>query len=175
MPIREDMREVDSEEGVEKEAPIKTLSESFHTKKSKKFQAEHVSHPVKPYNPPVPYPQRLLKAKEKQKYGKFLETIKQFHINISFLEAITDMPSYAQFLKDLLSIKRKLLKNATVFLSEECSTIILNKLPPKLSDLGSFSIPCSVGEVTISSALCDLGASVSLYSTLYVRSCKQET
>jgi len=49
-----------------------------------------------------------------------------------------------------------------VSLTEECSAIIQNKLPPKLSDPGSFSIPCSVGGLTISRALCDLGASVSL-------------
>jgi len=77
------------------------------------------------------------------------------------------MPSYAKFLKDLLSNKGKLLKNATVSLTEECSAIIQNKLPPKLLHLGSFSIPYSVGDLTISRALCGLGASVSLmaYST----------
>ena len=47
-------------------------------------------------------------------------------------------------------------------LTEECSTIIQNKLPPKLSDLGSFSIPCSAGDVTINKALCDLRTSMSL-------------
>jgi len=88
--------------------------------------------------------------------------LKKFHINISFLEAITDMPSYAKFLKDLLSNKGKLLENATVALTEECSAIIHNKMPLKLSDPGSFSFRCSVGDVTISRALCGLGASVSL-------------
>ena len=117
---------------------------------------------MKPYKSPVPYPQRLLKAKEEHKYGKFFEMLKKFHINIPFLEAITDMPSYTKFLKDLLSNKGKLLKNATVALTEEYSAIIQNKLPPKLSKTGSFSIPCLVGDITINIALCDLGASVSL-------------
>ena len=49
-----------------------------------------------------------------------------------------------------------------VSLMEECSAIIQNKLPPKLKDLGSFSIPCAVGDITISRALYDLGVSVSL-------------
>ena len=102
------------------------------------------------------------RSKEEHKYGKFLEMLKKFHINIPFLEAITNMPSYAKFLKDLLSNKGKLLKNTIVALTRECSVIIQNKLPPKLSDPGSFSIPCSVGDMTISKALCDLGASVSL-------------
>ena len=34
--------------------------------------------------------------------------------------------------------------------------------PPKLRNLGSFSIPCTVGDVEIKRGLCDLGASVSI-------------
>ncbi|XP_074283117.1 DNA damage-inducible protein 1-like [Silene latifolia] len=44
---------------------------------------------------------------------------------------------------------------------EACSAHILNKMPTKLGDLRIFSIPCVVGGVPISRALCDLGASVS--------------
>ncbi|XP_020258189.1 uncharacterized protein LOC109834561 [Asparagus officinalis] len=72
------------------------------------------------------------------------------------------MPSYAKFLKEILSNKRKLEEYETVALTEECSAIIQNKLPPKLKDPGSFSIPCVIGNVSINRALCDLGASVSL-------------
>jgi len=90
------------------------------------------------------------------------------------------MPSYAKFLKDLLSNKGKLLENATVSLTEECSACVWKKLLPKLSDHGSFFIPCSVGYVTISRALCDLGASVSLmpfsiYKKLQVSDLKPTT
>jgi len=79
--------------------------------------------------------------------------LKKFHINIPFLEAITDIPSYAKFLKDLLSNKGKLLENAIVALMEECNAIIQNKLSLKLSDPGSFSIPYSVRDVIISMIL----------------------
>ena len=79
---------------------------------------------VKPYKPPVLYPQRLVKAREKHKYDKSLRMLKKFHINIFFLETITDMPSYVKFLKDLLFNKGKLLKNAMVSLIEEYSVII---------------------------------------------------
>ena len=93
--------------------------------------------------------------------------LKKFHIKIPFLEAITDMPSYTKFLKDLLSNKEKLHENAIVALTKEYSAIAQNKLPPKLLDPGSFSIPYSVRDVTICRALYDLGASISLipYST----------
>jgi hypothetical protein len=61
-----------------------------------------------------------------------------------------------------LSNKRKLDKDSTVALTEECSAIFQNKMPPKLKDPGSFSIPCIIGNFVIDKALCDLGASVSL-------------
>ncbi|KAJ8756040.1 hypothetical protein K2173_024587 [Erythroxylum novogranatense] len=72
------------------------------------------------------------------------------------------MPTYAKFLKEILSNKRRLEEYATVALTEESSAILQNKLPPKLQDPGSFSIPCQIGTTTIGKALCDLGASVSL-------------
>ena len=87
---------------------------------------------------------------------------KKLHINIPFAEALSQMPSYAKFLKDILSNKRKLEEHETVMLTEECSAISLNKLPPKLKDPGSFTIPCTLGHSYFDKALCDLGASINL-------------
>lgn len=61
-----------------------------------------------------------------------------------------------------MSNKRKLDDDSTVVLTEECSATIQNKMPPKLKDPGSFSIPCVIGKFVIDKALYDLGASVSL-------------
>ena len=72
------------------------------------------------------------------------------------------MPSYAKFLKEILSNKRKLEEHETVALIEECSATIQNKLPTKLKDPSSFSIPCLIGNVPINRALCDLKSSASL-------------
>jgi len=47
-------------------------------------------------------------------------------------------------------------------LSEECSAIVLKKLPPNLKDLGSFTIPCTIEDSHFEKALCDLGASINL-------------
>jgi len=71
------------------------------------------------------------------------------------------MPNYTKFLKDLLSNKGNLLDHATIALIEECSAIIQNKLPMKLPNLGSFSIPWSIEGVAISREPYDFGASVS--------------
>ena len=72
------------------------------------------------------------------------------------------MPKYVKFLKDILSNKRKWDAHEIIPLNKECSAIIRNKLPPKLKDPGSITIPCVVGKFSISRALCDLGASVTI-------------
>src|SRR5262249_51786828 len=58
--------------------------------------------------------------------------------------------------------KRKLEDISTVTLNEECSAILQNKLPQKVKDPRSFTIPCIIGTRTISKALADLGASINL-------------
>ncbi|XP_048227307.1 uncharacterized protein LOC125369338 [Ricinus communis] len=50
-------------------------------------------------------------------------------------------------------------------LNEECSTILKNKLPLKRRDLGSFTVPYVIGNLPISGALVDLGASINLMPT----------
>ena len=47
-------------------------------------------------------------------------------------------------------------------MSEECSAILQKKLPPKLKDPGSFTIPCANGNLVFGKALCDLSASINL-------------
>ena len=48
--------------------------------------------------------------------------------------------------------------------------ILSNKLPPKLKDPESFSIPCVIRSETIKKVMCDLGESVSLMPlSLYER------
>ncbi|XP_021742943.1 uncharacterized protein LOC110709041 [Chenopodium quinoa] len=93
--------------------------------------------PLAPYVPKIPFPQRLAQAKLEKKFCKFLDILKKLHINIPFLDAISEIPSYAKFLKDMLSNKRKLEDNTTVALNAECSAILQNTLPKKLGDPGA--------------------------------------
>ncbi|KAJ8768975.1 hypothetical protein K2173_023970 [Erythroxylum novogranatense] len=110
-------------------------------KEATKALAEKEYHPrlfadpiTHPVRPRIPYPQRL-KAQ---------------------------MPSYVKFLKENLSNKRRLEEYAMVKLNEECSAILSRKLPPKLKDPGSFTIPSIIGDLNIDKALMDLGASINL-------------
>ncbi|KAK8923605.1 hypothetical protein KSP39_PZI019550 [Platanthera zijinensis] len=112
--------------------------------------------------PPPPFPQRLKKSKLDQQFQKFLEIFKKLQINIPFAEALEQMSSYVKFMKDILNKKRKFGVNETVTLTHECSAILQRRLPPKLKDPGSFTIPCSIGHQFEGKALCDLGASINL-------------
>ena len=47
-------------------------------------------------------------------------------------------------------------------LTATCSAIIQQKLPTKMKDPGSFTIPCSIGKYEFKKALCDFGASIHL-------------
>ncbi|GJY14704.1 reverse transcriptase domain-containing protein [Tanacetum coccineum] len=115
------------------------------------------SNEVQP--PPVPFPKRLRKEKDEAQQKKFLENLKQLHINLPFIEALAQMPKYAKFLKGLLTNKARLGK---IIMNERCSAVLLNKLPSKEKDPGSFTIPCDIGQLHIDNALADLGASISL-------------
>ena len=99
----------------------------------------------------------------------FFEMLKKLHINIPFVDAITQVPSYAKFLKEILANKRKLVEFETVKLSEKCSAIVQTKLLQKLKDLGSFNIPCIIGDIYFDKVLCDLGASINLMTLTIFR------
>ncbi|XP_073154071.1 uncharacterized protein [Henckelia pumila] len=112
----------------------------------------------------LPFPQRARQLNFDHQFKKFLEIFKKLHVNIPFADAIAQIPSYAKFLKEILANKRNLTNLGTVNLNEECSTVLLNKLPPKLQDPGSFSIPCAIGSMSFDKALCDLSVSINLMS-----------
>ena len=95
--------------------------------------------------PIVSYPQRLRKNRLDNQFSKLMEIFKKLHINIPFFKALEQMSVYVKFMKDTLSKKRKLGDYETVALFEECSAILQKKLPPKLKDPGSFTIPCAIG------------------------------
>ncbi|KAK3118733.1 hypothetical protein QOZ80_9BG0705840 [Eleusine coracana subsp. coracana] len=96
-----------------------------------------------------------------EQFTRFVEVIQKLHINVPLLDAI-QVPTYARYLKDLISNKRPLPTTEIVKLTEECSAAILNRLPEKKKDPGCPTITCSIGTQNFDHALCDLGASVSV-------------
>jgi len=63
------------------------------------------------------------------------------------LEALWEAPYYLTVLRELLSKKSKNEKVTEVFVGEVYSIILPNRPPSKLQDLGSSSIPYSIGDL----------------------------
>ena len=65
---------------------------------------------------------------------EMMELFKQVQINLSLLDAIKQVPSYAKFLKDLCTQKRRLKTQVSkkVLFTQQVSAVLMNQLPPKL-------------------------------------------
>ncbi|GKB97924.1 reverse transcriptase domain-containing protein, partial [Tanacetum coccineum] len=87
---------------------------------------------------------------------------KNLRFDISFADALLLMPRFAPTIKSLLMNKEKLLQLAKIPLNENCSAMLLKKLPEKLGDPGKFLIPCNFPGMDVCHALADLGASIKL-------------
>ncbi|GJY81915.1 reverse transcriptase domain-containing protein [Tanacetum coccineum] len=127
--------------------------------------ATPVANKRDPRHPNIPYPSRMNQEKQKEKddvqIHKFWQMFKQLHINITLADALIIFPKYQKMLKSLLSNKEKLIELENTPVSENCSAVILKKLPEKLGDPGKFLIPCGFNELKCK-ALADLGASINL-------------
>nr|GEU43324.1 reverse transcriptase domain-containing protein [Tanacetum cinerariifolium] len=128
-------------------------------------QRNYVVHQRDPLHPNIPYPLRMYKQKQQDKdkiqIHKFCQMFKQLHINITLTDALILILKYQKMLKALLSNNEKLLELANTPLNENCSAVILKKLPEKLGDPRKFLIPCGFSELKCK-ALADLGASINL-------------
>ncbi|GJZ36026.1 reverse transcriptase domain-containing protein, partial [Tanacetum coccineum] len=116
--------------------------------------------------PNLPYPLRLnnqkLRERDDHQMMKFLQIFRRLHFNLSFTDALLYMPNFASTFKNLLSNKEKLFELANTPVNENCSAVILKKLPEKLGDPSKFLIPYNFLEIVECIALANLGASINL-------------
>ncbi|KAK8574494.1 hypothetical protein V6N12_062184 [Hibiscus sabdariffa] len=112
--------------------------------------------------PPPPFPKRLKKHKQDYQFKKFFDILKQVHINLPLVDALQQMPNYAKFLKDMVSMKRRIGEFETATATETCLVLMHNKVPAKKTDPGSFTIECFIGHNYSTKALCDPGPSINL-------------
>ncbi|GJV53105.1 hypothetical protein Tco_1448846 [Tanacetum coccineum] len=108
----------------------------------------------------IPYPSRRdnQKNREKASYQKenIFQMFQDLRFDISFADGIFLMPRFAPTIRDLLMNKEKLLELVKIPLNENCSAMLLKKLPEKLGDPGKFLIPCEFPGMEICYALADL-------------------
>ena len=93
-----------------------------------------------------PFPQALHGKKGIRNAVEILEVLRQVKVNIPLLDMIKQVPTYAKFLKDLCTIKRRLNMNKK-FLIEQVSAIIQFKSPLKYKDPGCLTISVMIGEL----------------------------
>nr|GFB41993.1 hypothetical protein [Tanacetum cinerariifolium] len=94
----------------------------------------------------LPYPSRLRKEKLREKDDilatKFMEIFRDLHFELSFADALINMPKFAPMFKKHLNNKDKLIELTKTPLNENCLAVVLKKLPEELGDPSRFLIPC---------------------------------
>ncbi|GJZ72513.1 reverse transcriptase domain-containing protein [Tanacetum coccineum] len=170
---KSDMKAITTRSGVAYEGP------SIPTNPSPKKEVPLTSHPpVNPIpipepdvlktlpKPNIPYPSRRNDQKFREKASfqkeKIFQVFQDLRFDISFADALFLMPRFAPTIRNLLMNKEKLLELAKIPLNENCSAMLLKKLPEKLGDPGKFLIPCNFSGMDVCHALADLGASINL-------------
>ena len=116
---------------------------------------------------PMPFPPKPSKKKDDEDFERFVEMIRPIFLQMRLTDMLK-MSLYAKYMKDIMTNKRKIP-------DLEISTMLANYTfkggtPKKLGDPGVPTIPCSIKGNYVRTALCDLGASVSVMSlSLYRR------
>nr|GEZ27218.1 reverse transcriptase domain-containing protein [Tanacetum cinerariifolium] len=105
-----------------------------------------------------------LREKDDILAAMFMEIFRDLHFELSFADALIHMPKFTPTFKKLLNNKDKLIELTKMPLNENCSAVVLKKLPEKLGDPGRFLIPYDFLEFDNCLALADLGASINLMS-----------
>ncbi|GJV47382.1 reverse transcriptase domain-containing protein [Tanacetum coccineum] len=116
--------------------------------------------------PNIPYRSRLNQEKFREKAlykkEKIFQMFQDLRFDISFADALFLMPRFAPTIRNLLMNKEKLLELAKIPLNENCSAMLLKKLPEKLGDPGKLFIPCNFPGMDVCHALADLDAIINL-------------
>ena len=107
----------------------------------------------------MPFPPKPSMTKDDEDFEHFAEMIRPIFLHMLLTDMLKTNP-YAKYMKDIITNKRKILE-------ANISTMLTNYtykdgIPKKLGDPGVPTIPCSIKRNYVKTALCDLGASVSV-------------
>ena len=91
------------------------------TDKEKEAEQEMViiSEDTVKKNMPPPFPQAIRGKKKIPNQSEIWEVLRQVKVNISLLDMIKQVPTYAKFLKDLCTVKKGLGIEKKAFLTEQ--------------------------------------------------------
>ncbi|KAA3469703.1 Retrovirus-related Pol polyprotein from transposon opus [Gossypium australe] len=89
-----------------------------------------------------------------------ISSLKESHCHLflsdSRIIGCPEATSYQHTVSGSIGANAKLREFETIALIEGCTAMLINKLPPKLKDLGSFTIPCSIENNYVGKPLCDI-------------------
>ncbi|KAI4997563.1 hypothetical protein ZWY2020_052905 [Hordeum vulgare] len=107
----------------------------------------------------MPFPPKPSKKKDDEDFERFIEMLRPVFLQMRLIDMLKMSP-YAKYMKDIVTNKRKIPDLAI-------STMLANYTfkggtPKKLGDPGVPTIPCSIKGKYVRTALCDLGAGVSV-------------
>ncbi|XP_057756008.1 uncharacterized protein LOC130975203 [Arachis stenosperma] len=141
---------------------VHTQTEYFQDNPKEKYegrnQAPHPTHMEElkkgeTLNPHAPFPQRLKAGVARRMYSRFLDMFASLDVNLPFIKALQQMPSFIKYIKELLAKKSSLKGGQTIKMNRECSALIQIEPPTKKKDLGSFHFPCAIGKTMIDKGL----------------------
>lgn len=91
--------------------------------------------------------------------------LKEFPLNIPFVESLEQMLGYSKFIKYLVTKKRTVsfdfVDNVHHYRTIASRYLVVNK-----KDLEVFTIPCNIGTSNFTQALCDMGPRINMMSLL---------
>ncbi|CAN6586453.1 unnamed protein product [Malus baccata var. baccata] len=92
---------------------------------------------------------RFMQSKKEENEKDILETFRKVQVNIPLLDAIKQVPKYANFLKELCTTRRLISNKEVVHVSENVSAVLQRKLPPKCKDPARTKIDVFKGTLTM--------------------------
>nr|GEW65194.1 hypothetical protein [Tanacetum cinerariifolium] len=153
--LKGELKAITTQSGIVLDGPSIYIPPPFiNPKEDKRVEETLTDQDLAEYTIKVPPP--LVQKSKPPSQRNFI-----LHINITLADALILISKYQKMLKALLSNKEKLLELANTPLNENCSAVILKKLPEKLRDPRKFLIPCGFNELKCK-ALSYLGASIKL-------------
>ncbi|CAM8944671.1 unnamed protein product [Rhodiola kirilowii] len=122
---------------------------------------------------PLPFPVQARAPKKYVMDREVWELFRKVEINIPLLQAIKQIPRYSKFLMELCTNRRRGTQPDQELMSRNVSAVIQRKVPPKCGDPGTYTIPCTIGNIRLENCMLDLGASInvlpySIYSCLRI-------
>ena len=111
---------------------------------------------------PAPFPQRLWLPKKGTTNAEIYKLFEKVKVIIPLLDAIKQITTYDNFLKNLCMVKLTMQVQKKAFLMEQASSIIQTMIAPKYKDLGCPTIAIVIWATRIEHTKLDLGVSFNL-------------